>query len=85
MRRDPKVYLGVDRPPKMPLVDVELKRSEDLTQREAKLELLIMHKVKTLSRFDLIDCGVQSPVALHLYKWEVWTRYKSVHELISQI
>jgi hypothetical protein len=39
MRRDPKVYLGVDRPPKTPLVDVKPKRSEDLTQREAKLGL----------------------------------------------
>jgi hypothetical protein len=28
-----------------------------------------MHKVKTRNRFDLIDCwGVQSVVALHLYK-----------------
>jgi hypothetical protein len=23
----------------------------------AKLELLLMHKVKTISRLDLIDCG----------------------------
>jgi hypothetical protein len=29
-RRDPRVCLGIDRPPKMPLVDVEPKRSEDL-------------------------------------------------------
>jgi hypothetical protein len=29
-RRDPRVCLGVDRPPKTPLVDVEPKRGEDL-------------------------------------------------------
>jgi hypothetical protein len=30
-----------------------------------------MHKVKTRNRLDLIDCvGVQSVVALHLYKGE---------------
>jgi hypothetical protein len=29
-RRDPRVCLGVGRPPKMPLVDVEPKRGEDL-------------------------------------------------------
>jgi hypothetical protein len=28
-RRDPRVCLGIDRPPKMPLVDVEPKRGED--------------------------------------------------------
>jgi hypothetical protein len=35
----------------------------------AKLELLLMRKVKTRNRFDWINCcGVQSAVALHLYK-----------------
>jgi hypothetical protein len=29
-RRDPRVCLGVGRPPKTPLVDVELKKGEDL-------------------------------------------------------
>jgi hypothetical protein len=41
-----------------------------------------MHKVKTISRFDLIDCGGsidRSPSG------EVWTRYKSVHDLIPQV
>jgi hypothetical protein len=37
--RDPRVCLGVGRPPKTPLVDVEPKRGEDLRQREAKLML----------------------------------------------
>jgi hypothetical protein len=36
----------------------------------AKLELLLMHKVKTIYRVDWIDCGVQWAVALYLYK--VW-------------
>nr|ACG43264.1 hypothetical protein [Zea mays] len=38
-RRDPKVCLGVGRPPNMPLVDVGPKRGEDLRLREAKLGL----------------------------------------------
>ena len=29
-RRDPRACLGVDRPPKTPLIDVETKRGEDL-------------------------------------------------------
>ena len=37
---------------KMPLVDVEPKRGEDLRWREAKLELLLMHKVKMIIRVD---------------------------------
>jgi hypothetical protein len=56
-RRDPRVCLGVSRPHKTSLVNVESKRGEDLRQRETKLELLLMHKVKIVSRFDLIDCG----------------------------
>jgi hypothetical protein len=51
------VCLGVGRPPKTSLVDVEPKRGEDLRYRGAKLELLLIHKVKTRSRLDLIDCG----------------------------
>jgi hypothetical protein len=52
----------------------------------AKLELFLMHKVKTRNRLDSIDCwGLQSAVALHLYKGEVWTRYKSFPELIPRI
>jgi hypothetical protein len=31
---------------------------------------------------DWIDCEGQLVVPLHLYKGEVWTRYKSVPELI---
>jgi hypothetical protein len=29
-RRDPRLYLGIGRPPKTPLIDVEPKRGEDL-------------------------------------------------------
>jgi hypothetical protein len=36
-RRDTRVCLGVGRPPKTPLVDVELKRGEDLRSKKAKL------------------------------------------------
>jgi hypothetical protein len=56
-RRDPRVCLGVDRPPKAPLVDVEPKRCEDSRWRKPKLGLLLMHKVKTISSVDWIDCG----------------------------
>jgi hypothetical protein len=45
-RRDPRVCLGIGKPPKMPLVDVEPKRDGDLRYREAKLELLLMYKEK---------------------------------------
>jgi hypothetical protein len=41
-RRDPRVCLGVGRPPKMPLVDVESKRGEDLWYKKAKLWLLLV-------------------------------------------
>jgi hypothetical protein len=34
-----RVCLGIGRPPKTPLVDVEAKRGEDLRLREAKLGL----------------------------------------------
>jgi hypothetical protein len=34
----------------------------------AKLELLLIHKIKMISRFNWIDCGVQLVVALYLYK-----------------
>jgi hypothetical protein len=51
------VCFGVGRPPKTPLIDIEPKIGEDLRQREAKLELFLIHKVKMISRFDLIDCG----------------------------
>jgi hypothetical protein len=67
-RRDSRVCLGVGRPRKTPLVDVEPKRGEDLRQMEAKLELLLMHKVKTISRFDWTVCGVESAATLYLYK-----------------
>jgi hypothetical protein len=44
-----------------------------------------MHKVKTRNRLELIDCwGVQSAVALHLYKGEVWIRLKLISELIPR-
>jgi hypothetical protein len=56
-RRDPSVCLGVGRPSKTPLVDVEPKRGEDSRWRKAKLGLLLIHKVKTISRVDWIDCG----------------------------
>jgi hypothetical protein len=51
------VYLSVSRPPKIHLVDVEPKRGEDSRYRKAKLELLLIHKVKTRSKIDWIDCG----------------------------
>jgi hypothetical protein len=38
-RRDPRVCLGVGKPPKTPLVDIEPKRGENLRLREAKLRL----------------------------------------------
>jgi hypothetical protein len=38
-RRDRRMCLGVGRPHKTPLVDVEPKRDEDLREREAKLGL----------------------------------------------
>jgi hypothetical protein len=38
-RRDPKVCLGVSRPPKTSLFDVEPKRGENLRWRKAKLRL----------------------------------------------
>jgi hypothetical protein len=38
-RRYPRVCLGIWRPPKTHLVDIELKRGEDLRYREAKLRL----------------------------------------------
>jgi hypothetical protein len=41
-RRDPKVCLGVGRPPKTPLVDVEPKRGEDSRYMNAKLALLLI-------------------------------------------
>jgi hypothetical protein len=41
----------------MSLVDVEPKRGEYLRYMEAKLELLLMHKIKTISTIDCIDCG----------------------------
>jgi hypothetical protein len=85
-RRDLRVCLGVGRPPKTYLVEVETKRCEDSRWRKAKLGLLLMHKVKTISRVDWDRLwGVQSVVALYLYKGEVWTRYKSVLEIISQV
>jgi hypothetical protein len=62
------VLAYIDRPPKIPLIDVEPKKGEDLRGRRAKLGLLLMHKVKTISIVDWIDCGVQSAIALHLYK-----------------
>jgi hypothetical protein len=55
--RDPRVCLGIDKPPKTPLVDIEPKRGEESKKREAKLELLLMHKVKMRSKVDWIDCG----------------------------
>jgi hypothetical protein len=45
-KRDPMVSLGVGRPPKTSLVDVEPKRDEYSRWRKAKLGLLLMHKVK---------------------------------------
>jgi hypothetical protein len=56
-RRDPSVCLSLDRPSKTPLVDVETKRGEDSRWRKAKLGLLLIHNVKTISRVDWIDCG----------------------------
>jgi hypothetical protein len=56
-RRDSRVCLGIGRPLKTPLVDVEPKRGEDSRWRKAKLGLLLMHKVKQISRIDWIDCG----------------------------
>ena len=44
-----------------------------------------MHKVKIITTIDWIDVWVQSAVTLHLYNGEVWTRYKSVLELIPQV
>jgi hypothetical protein len=55
-RRDPRVCLSVGRPSKTPLVDVEPKRREHSRWRKDKLGLLLMHKVKTISRVDWIDC-----------------------------
>jgi hypothetical protein len=54
------VCLGVGRPPKTPLVDVEPMTGEDsrYTEARATLEQLLMHKGKTISRVDWIDCGV---------------------------
>jgi hypothetical protein len=44
-----------------------------------------MHKVKTSNKLDLIDCwGVQSAVALHLYKGEVWIHFELISESIPQ-
>jgi hypothetical protein len=37
-------------------IDVELKRSGEFGDWNTKLELLLMHKVKTRNRLDLIDC-----------------------------
>jgi hypothetical protein len=51
------VCLGVGRPHKAPLVDVEPKRGEASRCRKAKLGLLLMHKVNTISRVDWIPCG----------------------------
>jgi hypothetical protein len=49
--------LGVGRPHKTPLVDTEPKRGEDLRYKKAKLGLLLMHKIKIISRIDWIDYG----------------------------
>jgi hypothetical protein len=51
------VRLGVGRPPKTSLVDVEPKRGKDSRYKKAKLGLLLIHKVKTISRINWIDCG----------------------------
>jgi hypothetical protein len=45
-RRDIRLCLGIGRPPNTTLIDVEPKRSEDLRYIRAKLELLLMYKVK---------------------------------------
>jgi hypothetical protein len=55
-RREPRVCLAVGRPHKTPLVNVELKRGEDLRYKKAKLELLLMHKIKMISKIDWINC-----------------------------
>jgi hypothetical protein len=49
------VCLRVGTLPKTPLVNIESNVGEDLKQRKAKLRLLLMHKVKTISRIDWID------------------------------
>jgi hypothetical protein len=48
--RDPRVCLSVDMPPKMPLVDVEPNSVEVSRWKKAKLGLLLIHQVKTISR-----------------------------------
>jgi hypothetical protein len=48
--RDPRVCLSVDRPPKTPLVNIEPNSVEVSRWRKAKLGLLLMHQVKTISR-----------------------------------
>jgi hypothetical protein len=51
------VRLDVDRPHKTTLVDIKPKRDEDSSYRKVKLGLLLIHKVKTISRVDWIDYG----------------------------
>jgi hypothetical protein len=46
-RRDPRLCLRIGRSLKTSLVDVEPKRGKDLMERKTKLELLLMHKIKT--------------------------------------
>jgi hypothetical protein len=50
------VCLGVTKPSKTPVVDVEAKRGRDSRWKKDKLGLLLMHKVKAISRVDWIDC-----------------------------
>jgi hypothetical protein len=50
------VCLSASRPPKTPLVGVETKIVEDSRWRTSKLGILLMLKVKIISRVDWIDC-----------------------------
>jgi hypothetical protein len=46
------VSLGVGKPPKTRLIDVEPKINEDSSYRKAKLKVLLIYKIKTISKVD---------------------------------
>jgi hypothetical protein len=79
------VCLGVSRPPETSLVDVELKRGKNSRQKNTKLGLLLMLKVRMMSRIDWIDCVRFNRSYPFIYiKGKIWTHYKSVSELIPR-
>jgi hypothetical protein len=86
-RRNPRVCLGIDIPPKTPLDDIESKRGEDGYGRRLLSLLLLEQESKGIKdRLIWFDCWcAQSTVPLHIYIYRGLDPFLSFHQHNPQV